>query len=302
MHAQPGSCSGHNGCKKGFFDMNVNTATLCTTLLALAGGQAIAQTSTTTFDNGSEGWNGGNGTFITSDNTGNQFMRSVDWTFGVHYTNNSLEGFLGDYTASESITLSVDVRVDMLNSENIPDGRSVPQIRSLVLDLRNTEFGNGGIFAYGAVIWVLDSQISEANNGEWQTFSVTFDPNSLELPEGWIGFGGSDDADGPVLPEGATFADILSNVDELSFNTFVPTEFYLQVFFDFSIDNFTITRNAPATCPADLNGDGDLNFFDVSEFLGAFATMDPIADFTGDGLFNFFDVSAFLTQFSAGCP
>lgn len=57
-----------------------------------------------------------------------------------------------------------------------------------------------------------------------------------------------------------------------------------------------------AACAADLTGEGDLNFFDVSAFLGAFAAMDPIADFTGDGLFNFFDVSAFLGAFAAGCP
>ncbi len=54
-------------------------------------------------------------------------------------------------------------------------------------------------------------------------------------------------------------------------------------------------------CIADLTGDGVLNFFDVSAFLGAFAAQDPIADFTGDGIFNFFDVSAFLGAFAAGC-
>jgi len=53
---------------------------------------------------------------------------------------------------------------------------------------------------------------------------------------------------------------------------------------------------------ADLNGDGTLNFFDVSAFLKAFAANDPIADFTGDGRFNFFDVSAFLVVFGEGCP
>jgi hypothetical protein len=56
------------------------------------------------------------------------------------------------------------------------------------------------------------------------------------------------------------------------------------------------------SCPADLNGDGMLNFFDVSAFLGAFSAMDPVADFNGDGMFNFFDVSAFLGAFTAGCP
>lgn len=55
-------------------------------------------------------------------------------------------------------------------------------------------------------------------------------------------------------------------------------------------------------CAADLTSDGDLNFFDVSAFLNAFASMDPIADFTDDGEFNFFDVSAFLNAFAAGCP
>jgi hypothetical protein len=55
-------------------------------------------------------------------------------------------------------------------------------------------------------------------------------------------------------------------------------------------------------CPADMNGDGNLDFFDVSAFLTAFTKSDPSADFTEDGLFNFFDISSFLTAFSAGCP
>ncbi len=57
-----------------------------------------------------------------------------------------------------------------------------------------------------------------------------------------------------------------------------------------------------SNCPADLTGNGTLNFFDVSTFLSAFAAQDPIADFTNDGIFNFFDVSAFLAAFAAGCP
>ncbi len=59
---------------------------------------------------------------------------------------------------------------------------------------------------------------------------------------------------------------------------------------------------AAAGCPADLTGDGMLNFFDVSAFLNAFTAQNPSADFTGDGMYNFFDVSAFLAAFTAGCP
>ncbi len=55
-------------------------------------------------------------------------------------------------------------------------------------------------------------------------------------------------------------------------------------------------------CPADLNGDATLNFFDISAFLGAFADQNPDADFTDDGQFNFFDVSAFLSAYTQGCP
>jgi hypothetical protein len=56
------------------------------------------------------------------------------------------------------------------------------------------------------------------------------------------------------------------------------------------------------SCPADLTGDGSLDFFDVSAFLNAFNAEDSVADFTGDGVFDFFDVSAFLNAFNAGCP
>ena len=55
-------------------------------------------------------------------------------------------------------------------------------------------------------------------------------------------------------------------------------------------------------CPADLTGEGVLDFFDVSAFLNAYNAMDPAADFTGDGLYDFFDVSAFLNAYNAGCP
>lgn len=57
-----------------------------------------------------------------------------------------------------------------------------------------------------------------------------------------------------------------------------------------------------SVCLADLTGDGELNFFDVSAFINAYTSGDPSADFNGDGMFNFFDVSAFIAAFSAGCP
>ncbi len=70
------------------------------------------------------------------------------------------------------------------------------------------------------------------------------------------------------------------------------------------IDAFKISSEVcdSSGCPADLTGDGNLDFFDISAFLAAFSSMDPAADFDGNGNFDFFDVSAFLAAFSAGCP
>ncbi len=50
------------------------------------------------------------------------------------------------------------------------------------------------------------------------------------------------------------------------------------------------------SCPADLTGDGDLNFLDVSLLLS------EMVDYNEDMSFNFLDVSMFLVAFAAGCP
>jgi hypothetical protein len=70
----------------------------------------------------------------------------------------------------------------------------------------------------------------------------------------------------------------------------------------------TLLGEAQSGCPADLfppGGDGVLNFFDLSAYLGLFNAQDPAADFfpvAGDGLFNFFDIAEYLSQFQQGCP
>lgn len=68
------------------------------------------------------------------------------------------------------------------------------------------------------------------------------------------------------------------------------------------MDDVQVSTTPINLCDVDLNCDGVLNFFDVSEFIGAYNAMDPRADFTGDGEFNFFDVSAYIAQYNAGCP
>ncbi|MGJ8637269.1 MAG: GC-type dockerin domain-anchored protein [Phycisphaerales bacterium] len=72
-----------------------------------------------------------------------------------------------------------------------------------------------------------------------------------------------------------------------------------QGLFTGSAYRFSAPRSA---CPADFNQDTLLDFFDISAFLSAYSTADPIADFNNDGLFDFFDISAFLVAYAAGCP
>lgn len=48
----------------------------------------------------------------------------------------------------------------------------------------------------------------------------------------------------------------------------------------------------------DYNGDGQRNFFDISEYIADFNAGEPLADITGDCLFNFFDISAFIAEFN----
>lgn len=55
-------------------------------------------------------------------------------------------------------------------------------------------------------------------------------------------------------------------------------------------------------CPADLNADGVLDFFDLQAFLIGFAAQASPGDYNADGLFDFFDVQAYLNAYSSGCP
>lgn len=54
-------------------------------------------------------------------------------------------------------------------------------------------------------------------------------------------------------------------------------------------------------CPADLNGDGELNAFDVSLLLNPAPGADIFLDYNLDGTTNYYDISAFINDFNDGC-
>ena len=60
-----------------------------------------------------------------------------------------------------------------------------------------------------------------------------------------------------------------------------------------------------ASCPADFNGDGFVDFFDYDDYVNCFenAVCPPgkSADSNNDGFVDFFDYDDFVVQFAAGC-
>lgn len=62
-------------------------------------------------------------------------------------------------------------------------------------------------------------------------------------------------------------------------------------------------RSPPAGCAADIDGNGELNFFDLAAYISLFNAGDPAADLAEPfGVLNFFDLAAYLDLFNAGCP
>lgn len=54
-------------------------------------------------------------------------------------------------------------------------------------------------------------------------------------------------------------------------------------------------------CEADLDFNGDLDFFDISAFINSYNAESPLANLQNDLVFDFFDVSAFLNAYTNGC-
>ena len=68
------------------------------------------------------------------------------------------------------------------------------------------------------------------------------------------------------------------------------------------MDDVQVATTPIDLCDVDLNCDGDLDIFDVIEFIEAFNAEDPRADFLPNGVFDIFDVIEYIRQFEEGCP
>ena len=80
----------------------------------------------------------------------------------------------------------------------------------------------------------------------------------------------------------------------------------LNEFRGWQIDNIVITSTGlvcePASCYADCDLSGSLDFFDFLCFQNEFAAATAYADCDGSGSHDFFDFLCFQNAFAAGCP
>lgn len=239
----------------------MNTKSTCWSaaiaLIALGANSVLAgDTTNTDFSSGTNGWSGPSGiggatTIQGSGGNDGAYMRTQFNDFGITFRNNTNADYLGDYTTAEMVTISIDVQVDYLNFF----GQDVS--RPWLVELRDFDGAQGG-YPYNSV-WFLFDNISQANNSDWMTYSVSFDPNAIAIPGGWGGYGAEDpNTFEPTLPDGVSFSDVLSGVDEMVFTTLQPGFFFSFTDHTVGIDNISITRSIPAPSALALLGLGGI--------------------------------------------
>lgn len=214
--------------------------TVAASVALLTAGIAGAQTTTVTFDSGTEGWqgvsgSGGVGSFIQADggNPGANWRTQFN-DFGITLSSRA-DPFVQDYSQFSAVTLSMDVKVNSIFFFS----REVS--RPWLVELRDEDAAAAG-FPWASV-WFKFGDIASDTHGEWTTLSVTIDnPTSATLPAGWKGYGAEDPVTfEPTLPDGVTFAQILAGFDEIAFTSFEPGWFFGFTDFDIQVDNIRIT-------------------------------------------------------------
>lgn len=211
---------------------------VCVAALAVAGMAGMANAAVVTFDSGTEGWEGpqgqGGSSFIdNADGNPANSYRTVFNNFGIDFRNSTNPAFVGDYSAAPSVTLSLDVKARQV------EFFFQPVTRTMIVELRSFTLAQGTPYPWVSVWYPL----GDLQGGlDWTNWGVTIsDTGSATLPAGWGGYGDEDpNTFEPRLPVGVTFADVLANVEEVAFSTYVPGWFFGFTDFDVSVDNIAI--------------------------------------------------------------
>jgi hypothetical protein len=167
----------------------------------------------------------------------------------------------------------------------------------------NPDINNGSLVNFPPVV----------NSDGWVAFRATdIAQNSTAV---WVGdgenlvklleYGRIMDTDLGPIPLGFDFGgqtgrQVLSGVIDINDAGQVAFAAFLQ---NGTVGVWVATPVTEPGCPADLTGDGLLNFFDLAAYLDLFNSQDPAADLAPpQGVLNFFDLAAYLDLYNAGCP
>jgi hypothetical protein len=167
-----------------------------------------------------------------------------------------------------------------LDGDGVIDGDLADSMKTIGINFGapdGTAIHNGD----GTWTWEIDSSTSDAGTGQEDRFVIYSPPDSFGYVyyAGGFWFGGFECNSEP-LPDGPGYT---------------PAAMFEHRLFGPSV-------SCLSCCLADINGDGLVDFFDVSLFIQLFQSQDPLADMNNDGQWDFFDVSQFVQEFSAGCP
>ena len=212
-------------------------------MLGLAAPVAMADSTLIDFSNGWQGFTGdGNSVINPVGGNPGAHAQTIHNNFGIEWSTQTNSAFIGDFSHYASVTISIDVKAEQIAFFGSPVSRN------LILDMRSFSLAQGG-YPWASAWYNLGTM---QGGMPWTTFSVTFNPNSPVLPAGWGGSGAEDpDTFEPILPPNLTFAQVLANVEELSFTTYEPGFFYGFTDFNIRIDNIRI-ETTPIPAPGVL--------------------------------------------------
>jgi hypothetical protein len=213
----------------------------------------------------------------------------------VHVFLNNGDQTFTDFTQVSGLTFSPDLELADINNDSHLDILTLSPTNELV----KIHLGNGdGTFPKSIILdagEATDIEVADMNgdglidlvvsNSSGESISVYHGTSSGIFDERVNYHGGGVPGDiEPVDFDGD------GRLDIASVNTLKG---YLNVFVQSCVES---------QCFIDFNGDGMLNFFDVSAFLVFYLDQDAQADLNSDGAWDFFDVSLFLQEYQSGCP
>ncbi len=228
--------------------------------------------------------------------------------------------FTGSAGSGDQILASGDpaLAVGRLQSESSYPGGEAPGFA--LDDDSNSKYLNFGRANTGFIVWRADGQspiiesfrMTTANDSperdpsSWELYgtndAIVSEDNSPGDGENWT-LVDSDIIDLPVDRQTMAPSVAVDNATAYAaYKMVFPTLRDEGAANSMQIADIIFSGSGIVDCPADLNTDDMLDFFDVQIFLGYFAAGDLRADFIDDDVLDFADVLQYLGLFSAGCP